>query len=907
MAYNPFDIFRRNQKAIFAVVTVVIMFVFVLSSGAVGRGDFFNWLPEWVHGRTHKGDILATLDRDKLRASDIEKVRFQRVLANKYLVQASALAMSSAEQIMHNLSEKGTPGLLQRFMQAQQSEQFGFAPPGTMQKQMQAILDDPRSNSTDKEVVSTWRFRETFQIRQFQYMQSGNYLNQTPNRSGHDRDVIEFMLWDRKAKQLGIEYGEDDVKKTLLPREFLDVLKTGDQKIRSDLSKDYRDRFTDDLLYKSIAAEFRVRAAQNAVVGSQGRSDHTLNAPPLFAAPYDLFEFYKEKLTATNYQALRVPVECFIPLVKEQPTEAELERLFNDRKQYEPDPSREEPGFREPRKVKVAWLSATGAEPYYTKKAAEWVKLTEEFAKSEIWAMTVPMPSIGIGMAVPIAVPTAMKEPLVREKYKSQVVDTFHNKVNFGWTGPSSFVMPYDILDTSVVLPQNLAAAVGAAAGAIGFGDAFLAPRSFLYATSIAAEQKARIKAGMPLFLGAVPGPSMLPTMLGGEAAFRNSLPQPLSLATYKPELLAGIEKSKAREFAEADLKELEKTIKDLKETGKSRDNAAKSLIADFIKTRGVASGASAQFQGEYTIGDDPGLAPLKAAYEKEENPHARAGQAGPVQFGKKFFWKEDFGRDMRRTKEPALGDFKPEFYEAPRSFSLTNEPMFLAWRTADEKERGTSFTEAKPRVIEAWKRIKARALAKAEADRLAAELRARPEQSGFSVIPAMLDMEAKLKATCPDAKAEKKARLFAITNVAPLVIGADTMSIGGGKTISSYQLTPTVNIPYPTPEMQKKLIDERKQPEKTAFVEADQPKDSYYVIVLENRIPRFNEEFQFDVYNTASGKVGTRFNQEYLVSAAVKARETILTLLKREFNYVETDEQKKKLDEREMKGNSEE
>jgi hypothetical protein len=171
-----------------------------------------------------------------------------------------------------------------------------------------------------------------------------------------------------------------------------------------------------------------------------------------------------------------------------------------------------------------------------------------------------------------------------------------------------------------------------------------------------------------------------------------------------------------------------------------------------------------------------------------------------------------------------------------------------------------------------------------------------------------MIDMEAKLKATCPDAKAEKKARLFAITNVAPLVIGADTMMFGGGgKTISNFQLAPTVNIPYPTPAMQKKLIDERKQPEKTAFVEADQPKDSYYVIVLENRIPRFNEEFQFDVYNTASGKVGTRFNQEYLTSVAVKARETILTLLKREFNYVETDEQKQKLDEREMKGNSEE
>ena len=36
MAYNPFNVFRRNQKAIFAVVTVFIMFTFVLSSGLRG-------------------------------------------------------------------------------------------------------------------------------------------------------------------------------------------------------------------------------------------------------------------------------------------------------------------------------------------------------------------------------------------------------------------------------------------------------------------------------------------------------------------------------------------------------------------------------------------------------------------------------------------------------------------------------------------------------------------------------------------------------------------------------------------------------------------------------------------------------------------------------------------------------
>ena len=38
-------------------------------------------------------------------------------------------------------------------------------------------------------------------------------------------------------------------------------------------------------------------------------------------------------------------------------------------------------------------------------------------------------------------------------------------------------------------------------------------------------------------------------------------------------------------------------------------------------------------------------------------------------------------------------------------------------------------------------------------------------------------------------------------------------------------------------------------------------------------------------------------------MDAQVKARESVLGVIKKEFNYAETDEQKKRLDEREKKG----
>ena len=73
MAYNPFNIFRRNQKAIFAVLTVFIMFTFVLSSGLGGGADFFDWLPRWLGQKSKKGDVVCTIDGGKIYSSELEQ------------------------------------------------------------------------------------------------------------------------------------------------------------------------------------------------------------------------------------------------------------------------------------------------------------------------------------------------------------------------------------------------------------------------------------------------------------------------------------------------------------------------------------------------------------------------------------------------------------------------------------------------------------------------------------------------------------------------------------------------------------------------------------------------------------------------------------------------------------------
>ncbi len=902
MAYNPFNIFRRNQKAIFAVVTVVIMFMFVLSSGMTGKADFFNWLPEWVRGKTKTGDALCSIDGDRVFPRDIEALRFQRVVANKFLMYASREAANNIQKSLIELQAKATPNLVQRLQLIREFEQQGRLPQGSYAAEVQNILASPDSKPADKEMIRSMRVMSDFMQAQQRYATLGSYLTAVPNRS--DRDLIEFMLWEKKAKQLGIDFTEVEVKKSLIQKEFLGQL-LNDSEIRRVLREEYRDRYSDDLCFTAIAAEFRVRSARSAIMGLNDRSDHTLNAPIINSVPYELFDFYRDKTSPTSYQALRVPVEAFIPLVTETPSDNELQRLFNDRQAYEPDPAKEEAGFREPRKVKIEWISVTGDEPYYKKLASEWQSRTELLAKSEVRGLIVPFPGTGIAAVFHIAAPAALKEPLVHEKYERDVVKRHEGRISFGWSGLTSFVNSTDVLETSTVQPQNLVAAAGGAAGGIGLGN-ILNPATMLYSASVAADQKARIKACMPLFLGSVPGPSMLATMIGGEVEFRKSLPPALPLAAYKPLILKELSEGKARELAVNDLKKLKENIDKLTETGKARETAAKDLIAEFIKTRGVKSGSSTEFHGEFTIGDDPGLAPLKTVLDKEKNPHAMLSASSPVNFGRTFFWKSD---PRGGSRETATGNYLPEFYPERAAENAIGpfakmDPVYLAWRTAEQVARGSSFTEAKPRVIEAWKRMKARELAKAEAERLANELRNKPGESEFLTMQNMNDMQLQLQAKTMDPKAKSLVKNFQIDNVAPFQIALDPTSMssggGGGETVRSFGLAPTTDIPYPTVEMTKQLLAERTKPKPTTFVLIDQPKDSYYVVALLNRKERSPEEFRAHVYGTLQrSKVGTQIAGEQMQVSFGKARDSILALLKKEFKFEETEEQKKRLDDR--------
>lgn len=912
MAFSPFNIFRRNQKAIFAVITVFIMFTFVLSSGLGGGADFFDWFPRWLGGAGKRGDALCTIEGDRVYDRDVREARFNRVMANRYMILAAQVSASSLRRDAQEKLVEATPMLAEPARQALEGKN-----PQIFQMMAQMMAASPNARPQDRNlvnVVQAWMEVEAHRVRAEQT--GGTYFLNAPNRTA--RDVVDFMLWERKADRLGIQFTDEDVRQ-LVQRECMGQLRS-DVELREVMTREYPGRFTPNTVWRVLASEFRVRAAQTALLGPVSENaDRTLTAAPIFTTPHDLYSYYKTNASPTSYQVLAIPAAGFASQVKAEPSPSEFERLWADRKDYEPDPSREEAGFKEPRKVKVEWVSAAGDEPYYKKAAADWIARTELFAKGGIATLTVPTPGAGpAGWAGAATAGMAVQEPLVHAAYKA-LSDAHQRDLSFRWGGPAGFLFPSQLLNSSFGMWTRRAertkadvdakrpvyaagpelAAELTALGAAGVGGGSLIQPAAFYAQAVAHEARDRGATGGLLFLAGVPGPAMLQDFVAAEAGYRLSLPPALPLAAVRAELLTELTEKKARDLAVADLKKLQTELVRLGENGRAKDKgaAARDFAAAFIKERGLRTGVTPEGVSEWTVRDDPALAPLRESYQKAGSaidPHF--GTAVP--FGQKFFSSLD---PQRRARVTAGGLYLPEFYpeRAAETAAANREPVFLAWRTEDKPAAGLAKDKARPLVVEAWRRVKGRDEAKAVAEQFAARIRSTPGAGPAQFVPVMYDLQTELQGKLADPKDRDRVKLFKLDNVAPIQILNDASGMA-----RPFSLVGTPEIPFPSADMAKKLLDERSNPPKTVFVAADAPRDVYYVFALWGKQDRSVEDFRTHLYSPLGrGPVRELVLAGHAREAVTRARDSVIGLLKKEFAYEESDAQKEKLDERDKKG----
>ena len=141
------------------------------------------------------------------------------------------------------------------------------------------MINSPTLRSEDKEIA-----RAKLAILAIQSAMAGggreHYFvlarNQTLN------DLINFMLWQKKADELGIRFTPDDVK-TMVQREFFGEFKAPLQVAVQKQLAQGMPGFTIDSCLRAVAEEFRVRTAADR--RARGRPTATGGTRPPAASP----------------------------------------------------------------------------------------------------------------------------------------------------------------------------------------------------------------------------------------------------------------------------------------------------------------------------------------------------------------------------------------------------------------------------------------------------------------------------------------------------------------------------------------------------------------------------------------------------------------------------------------------
>ena len=901
MAFNPFDVFRRNQKILFACLTVFIMFTFVLS---FGQGDFFSQVPRWLaSGRSRGGTVLAEVDGSKVYSGDLEQARGERVLANQYMFVA---ARRGADSLLKYVQESQSrvsaearpaveaaagarngilnlPGLLgSNDPQSQQIASFFLQQADRAMGGVTAVMAAPNAKPADQEVAAAAKSMLELTLRTA-FARSAHYFDNQPNAS--NRDVMDFLLWKKKADQLGIRLNDAAVVR-LANDEFFGKLSNDDWKTAEDALRG-KQGFNADALRRALGDEFRVRAAQLAVLGGQSQRAGT----PATDSPYDFYKFFRDQTNAARYALVTVPADNYLDKVTGTPTEAELLSLFQKARSVEPNPGNPSVGIKEPRRVKLGYVEITGDEPFYKAKAAATVKAAEESLQP-----ATPPGQAAAALAGP-AVLAGAEGPVGRQyaQYKTghnqQVLRNWGSPVPFGGARP---------LDSHVLEPLN----VVALAAAFAAGGPLTAPTVFV-ADGFASDRIAKLESVLPMLTVPVgPGTGSLAGVLGaagGLGAFTSPLPKAAVAG-----LLAGRARDEvARTAAGEDMITLGT---ELSKPGVKPEDAQKQVEA-FAKERSLAAGGSTDLRDVFMLVSDPGLKKLTERFEAEATQGRPGLFVDPAAFGFRFLFEMDPTNAGRQRVSTGL--YKPQTFPESAQFGPTaGQPAFLVWRTEDKPAESPRTLDdpaknlygqtARDKTIAAWKRLKARELARKAADELA-KLAPGFGQSSVEIEMKLRDEVAKLAGQFTDPGAKSRVQYHEIDRVAPLVSNFSFMPGQGG--VSPFTVGRSSYMPFPGQDLQSALMDNRAKPLGTAAVAADVPGDRVYVAVLLYKEDKSADVFGLTVYgptaaqmqgNELASAVRSRHQEE----VRRENRDRAVSLLKAEFRYdKESDELNKKAD----------
>jgi SurA N-terminal domain len=930
MAYNPFDFFRKNTKIIMAVITIFIMIMFVLS---FGQGDFFQAIPRWLAGWSNSGETVAKIGGSRITTTDLTEVTQRRMLADQIMSQAATMEVSALGQMLSGPVKK----LRDKFADQEAMQQQMMMPPGQQAASFrlmsllqeigrveqtgqiaagQEALDEvarieggTKTSPEDKEAATAIRAfgdavlkdttRRMANINPNATEASSNrearYFTNQPNETNRDR--FNFKLWLKKADQLGIRYTNDDVLQ-MVQDEFPNFPSSKETSIKELIkllvSRSNSREVTIDTALSALGDEFRVRAAQAAVLGNNVvRSNFVNLGTPLL----DKQKFYNDITEVTKTGLLSVPVAAYEGLVKGEPTEEEINKIYAASRTLVPDPSSPRGGLTEPRKVRVQFVTLTGAEAYYG-------PLVKAQAKA---APALPMILGGVAAG---RYPTFSREQYEAEQANTQ--DGWRNAANNpGDTSriaaqafvlgaaplaaknqPAAFnakppvTTPQKLADFGIAKVQNAGLLAGVLGGSAATAGSLLTAPVLMAEQAYATERDARLMAGLRAFY--VPTHVSLNPFneLAGELAAALALPPSLPQNLIQPYLDSKTEELLRNQYIADDLAAFDAELAKIMagaDKAAAQKQAAES-ITKFAAARRLTVQTMAAPADVYSIYKDPVLKPLVDKNTTLLSPIMKDLDNDRVQhaFGYSFFnERKPTGQDARSgdTVVPSTGLYDPKLYtpqnsgvnrasDPDRYYVPVTDPLYtpglfagsglekpsvtIFWRVEDvEAVRPLTAKDpvVREKCVRIWRTQKARELAKAAVENVKKEIdkqvtdgqndplrleQSLRDQVGILSAP-IADIREKLKFKFTISDEYDNAKLLYKTSTIPSLPPNPTR----------FNLVPNDNIVFPTEKLEKEFFNLRDKPIGTSVVGSDKPESHIYLLVVADRKPHPADDFK--------------------------------------------------------------
>lgn len=834
MAFNPFEGFRKNQRTLMAFAAIICMIVFVFS---FGQGDLFQTLQEWLATNARPTPKVATLYGKAIHEAELDKIARQRDIANSFMVRSAAIgvnmAMTELEKQQKDIKE-GQENPFGRVMQGWGMRRNPFfaqqmrLPPGWQMMSVQndlsflatqslATKNPDQARTLDTLATSlgfeAWETNAAMRGQEEMYFGGGK----------SPEDLLDFLVWLKTADKLGITLTENDVRRSVNREAANQEIWPEHAPIKMVPSVQGLARngiLNETELLRGLTDEFRVLLAKESVLGEASgvRAFRDLREPmqrlgnAVSPGPSEFFDFYKDQRSALGVIMLPVQADQFLSQVQEEPTEKDLQDYYNSFKNDEFNPEVDRPGFRQPRSVKAQYATAKADAPVFRNKArvgalAPFVMRTIGFLQADAFGA-----SIGGNLGNVIA--GFSQEPLYSE-YR------IFRESRTSWLEPP-FSSAESLHDQSIQKADLAAALVGQIAGAgLSRGSIFLSAATFP-GGALAYEAKVRLKA--------LPSAVLAAASMDPYSAI--SLPFPYVPAVPEMETVVGSLFEKYLDISSPRLMR-ENLVLFTEELGKlkNKSDEAKKLIESGPAKYGIELRSMKAPKPYFEIGADADLADLKKTFQEAYKDAPQAPE-----FWQLFFSGIGTFESIRWSPDDR------NFQNDPSRWIFSREP-YLIWRSEDIAAKDRTFAESKPDIIKAWKLQRARKLARAEAERIAAEARKKTWPTAYNDL--VKEVQSFYGSQPGKAKVSDLKELNGVTRLIP----QNTTGPGQARTYLPFRV-PTEVITYPRFNLVDQVASLKKAGD--SLVVRDRPETTYYVTVLVSRSEPSASEFK-KVYENAS------------------------------------------------------